>query len=69
MGVLNEKKCKKSKYCFNSVIYFCKTVLIAVVANKNKPALNDIFASNPVNVTLLNGLNRYIKNKLTYILT
>ena len=40
---------------------------IAVVPNKNKPALNAIFESNSVNFTVLNGLNLYIKNKLTYI--
>lgn len=40
---------------------------MVVVPNKNKPELNAIFESNSVNFTLLNGLNRYIKNKLIYI--
>ena len=42
---------------------------IAVVANKNKPALNAILASNGVNLTCLNGLKRNIRNKLMYIFT
>jgi len=38
--------------------------MIVVVPSKNIPALNIILASKLVNLTLLNGLNRYIKNKL-----
>ena len=42
-------------------------LFIDVEPNKNKPELNAIFESNVVKVTLLNGLKRYIKNKLIYI--
>jgi hypothetical protein len=40
---------------------------MAVVNSRKIPALNAILASSGVNLTLLKGLNRYIKNKLTYI--
>ena len=41
--------------------------IIALVDNKNTPALNAIFASNSVQDEILNGLKRITKNSATYI--
>ena len=72
MRVLIEKICNTtfySNFVKKGCKYDCSILSIAVVANKNKPALNAILASNLVNLTCLNGLNRNIKNRLIYIFT